>query len=113
MLTTRETPGNRRSERYAHCPVYIVVYRVLHYLCCQVRSAGGVFARLYTCTYHIDLYVWLKKRALYMLVLVGCWPVNSVVPTRADHEAGDGGEEFAAALDHQRPGWHKLSAPSG
>ena len=36
-----------------------------------------VFARLYTCTYHIDLYVWLKKRALYMLVLVGCWPVNS------------------------------------
>ena len=36
-----------------------------------------VFSRLYTCTYHMDLYVWLKKRALYMLVLVGCWPVNS------------------------------------
>ena len=39
----------------------------------------GVY--LHDCTpvhYHIDLYVWLKKRALYMLVLVGCWPVNSV-----------------------------------
>ena len=32
---------------------------------------------------------------------------------RAEHEAGDGGEEFAAALDHQRLGWHKLSAPRG
>ena len=53
------------------CPIICIgrVSQEHHYL--------SVFARLYTCTYHIDLYVWLKKRALYMLVLVGCWPVNS------------------------------------